>query len=126
MKAYQTLGYDGLKRSRNKKQYSTEYKLKVVKLYLTGEWSYQELANNLDISNPSMICSWVGKYRKHGIEGLEPKKRERPSSMTNKEKKTSKTTDKQYTQEEKDRIKELEDQVYCLQMELDFLKKRKN
>lgn len=45
--------------------------------------------------------------------------------MTNKEKKTSKITDKQYTPEEKDRIKELEDQVYWLQMEVDFLKKKR-
>ena len=123
--AYQTLGYEGLKRSREKQSYSSEFKKNVVKLYLTGEWSYQELANNLGISNPSMICAWVGKYRKYGIEGLEPKKRGRPSSMTNKEKKTSKITDKQYTPEEKDRIKELEDQVYWLQMEVDFLKKKK-
>ena len=124
--AYKTLGYDGLKRSRKKQTYSAEFKRNVVKLYLTGEMSYHDLANNLGISNPSMICTWVGKYRKYGIEGLEPKKRGRPSSMTNKDKKTSKTTDKQHTQEEKDRIKELEDQVYWIQMEVDFLKKREN
>ena len=123
--AYQTLGYDGLKRSRKKQTYSTEFKRNVVKLYLTEQWSYQELANNLGISNPSMICTWVLKYRKHGIEGLEPKKRGRPSSMTKEDKKTSKLTDKEYTKEEQDRIKELEDQVYWLQMEVDFLKKKK-
>ena len=123
--AYQTLGYEGLKRSREKQSYSSEFKRNVVNLYLTGERSYQELANNLGISNPSMICTWVSKYRKYGIEGLEPKKRERPSSMTKEDKKAIKLTDKQYTQEEKDRIKELEDQVYWLQMEVDFLKKKR-
>ena len=123
--AYQTLAYEGLKRSRNNKIYSTEYKLKVVKLYLTGEMSYQDLANNLGIPNPSMICTWFLKYRKHGIEGLKPKKRGRPSSMTKEDKKAIKLTDKQYIQEEKDRIKELEDQVYWLQMEVDFLKKKR-
>lgn len=123
--AYKTLGYEGLKRSRNNKQYSTEYKLKVVKLYLTGEMSYQDLANNLGISNPSMISTWVGKYRKYGIEGLESKKRGRPSNMTKKDKKISKITDKQYTPEDEDRIKELENEVYWLQMEVDFLKKKR-
>lgn len=124
--AYQTLGYDGLKRSRKKQKYSTEFKRNVVKLYLTEEWSYQDLANNLGITNPSMICTWVGKYRKYGIEGLEPKKRGRPSIVTNNEdKKTSKPKDKEYTKEEQDRIKELEDQVYWLQMEVDFLKKKR-
>ena len=125
--AYQTLGYDGLKRSRKKQSYSVEFKRNAVKLYLTEEWSYQELSNNLGITNPSMICTWVLKYRKYGIEGLKPKKRGRPSNMTNNEdKKTSKSIDKEYTPEEKDRIKELEDQVYWLQMEVDFLKKRGN
>ena len=74
--AYQTLGYDGLKRSRKKQSYSVEFKRNAVKLYLTEEWSYQDLANNLGITNPSMICNWVGKYRKHGIEGLEPRNEE--------------------------------------------------
>ena len=123
---YQTLGYDGLKRSRKKQKYSTEFKRNVVKLYLTEEWSYQDLANNLGITNPSMICTWVGKYRKYGIEGLEPKKRGRPSIVTNNEdKKASKPKDKEYTKEEQDRIKELEDQVCWLQMEVDFLKKKR-
>ena len=124
--AYQTLGYDGLKRSRKKQTYSTEFKRNAVKLYLTGERSYQDLANDLGITNPAMICTWVLKYRKYGIEGLEPKKRGRPSNMTNNEdKKTSKPKDKEYTKEEQDRIKELEDQVYWLQMEVDFLKKKR-
>ena len=123
--AYQTLGYDGLKRSRKKQSYSVEFKRNAVKLYLTEEWSYQDLANNLGITKPSMICTWVGKYRKHGIEGLEPKKLGRPSNMTKKYKTASKSKDKEYTKEEQDRIKELEDQVYWLQMEVDFLKKKK-
>lgn len=72
-----------------------------------------------------MICTWVLKYRNYGIEGLEPKKRGRPSSMTNKDKKTSKSIDKEYSTEQKDRIKELEEQVYWLQMEVDILKKKR-
>lgn len=124
--AYQTLGYEGLKRSREKQSYSSEFKRNAVKLYLTGEMSYQDLANDLGITNPAMICTWVLKYRKYGIEGLKPKKRGRPSNMTNNEdKKASKSIDKEYTPEEKDRIKELEDQVYWLQMEVDFLKKKR-
>ena len=60
-------------------KYSIEFKRNVVKLYLTEKRSYQELANNLGIINPSRICTWIGKYRKHGIKGLEPQKRERAS-----------------------------------------------
>lgn len=79
--AYKTQGYDGLKVSRRNNNYSLEFKLNVVNLYLTGEMSYQSLANNLKINNPSIITQWVNEYRKKGIEGLKPKKRGRPSKM---------------------------------------------
>ena len=44
IKAYQAFGDEGLRRSRQKKEYSFEYKLHVVELYLSSEVSYQELA----------------------------------------------------------------------------------
>ena len=59
-----------------------EYKLNVVNLSLPGEMSYQSLANVLKITNPAIITRWVNDFRKQGIEGLKPKKRARPSSMT--------------------------------------------
>ena len=74
--AYKTQGYDGLKVSRRNNNYSLEFKLNVVNLYLTGEMSYQSLANELKINNPSMIARWVNDFREKGIEGLKPKKRE--------------------------------------------------
>ena len=43
--------------------------------------SYQSLANELKINNPSIITRWVKDFREKGIEGLEPKKRGRPSKM---------------------------------------------
>ena len=51
--------------------------------------SYQELANQFKINNPSLIARWVIDFRNQGLEGLKPKKRGRPSSMT-KDKKTQK------------------------------------
>ena len=54
--AYESQGYEGLKVSRKNNNYSLDLKLNVVDLYLTGEMSYQSLANELKISNPSMIC----------------------------------------------------------------------
>ena len=41
---YREFGDDGLKCSRGKKNYSFEFKLHVIELYLTSEVSYQELA----------------------------------------------------------------------------------
>ncbi|WP_027348472.1 transposase, partial [Helcococcus sueciensis] len=43
--SYKTQGYEGLKISRKNNNYSFEFKKNIVKLYLTGEMSYQSLAN---------------------------------------------------------------------------------
>ena len=56
--AYRSQGYEGLKVKRKNTQYTLEFKLNVVNLYLTGEMSYQSLANDLKINNPSMITRW--------------------------------------------------------------------
>ena len=79
--AYKSQGIEGLKAKRKNTKYPLEFKLNVVNLYLKGEMSYQSLANELKISNPSIITRWVNDFRKQGIEGLKPKKRGRPSKM---------------------------------------------
>ena len=84
--AYKSQGIEGLKVKRKNTKYPLEFKLNVVNLYLTGEMSYQSLANELKISNPSMIARWVKEFREEGIEGLKTKKRGRPSNMPNKDK----------------------------------------
>ncbi|MDU4571919.1 MAG: transposase, partial [Finegoldia magna] len=73
--AYKSQGYEGIKVKRKNTKYPLEFKLNVVNLYLTGEMSYQSLANELKISNPAIITRWVNDFRKQGIEGLKPKKR---------------------------------------------------
>lgn len=134
--AYKTQGYDGLKVSRRNNNYSLEFKLNVVNLYLTGEMSYQSLANNLKINNPSIITQWVNEYRKKGIEGLKPKKRGRPSKMAkipDKSKDINIELSAQLTTEEdnslteaqlKEKIKKLEENNYWLQLENDAIKKK--
>ena len=65
---YESQGYDGLKVSRKNSSYSLDLKLNVVDLYLTGEMSYQSLANELKINNPPMIAKWVKEFRAHKIQ----------------------------------------------------------
>ena len=89
--AYKSQGYGGLKIKRKNTQYTLEFKLNVVNLYLTGEMSHQSLANELKINNPSMITRWVNNFRDKGIEGLKSKKRGRPSKMPNTQKKSKYT-----------------------------------
>ena len=134
--AYKSQGYEGLKVKRENTQYTLEFKLNVVNLYLTGEMSYQSLANNLKINNPSIITRWVNEYREKGIEGLRPKKRGRPSKMEKtpeKSKDIKSESSAQLTNEEdnslneaqlKEKIKKLEEKNYWLQLENDAIKKR--
>lgn len=134
--SYKSQGYEGLKVKRENTQYTLEFKLNVVNLYLTGEMSYQSLANELKINNPSIIARWVIDFREKGIEGLKSKKRGRPSKMskTPKKSKDSKIeSSAQLTNEEdnslneaqlKEKIKKLEEENYWLQLENDAIKKK--
>ena len=133
---YKTQGYEGLKVKRKNTKYPLEFKLNVVNLYLTGEMSYQSLANELKISNPAIITRWVNDFRKQGIEGLKPKKRGRPSKMPKSQKKSkdtkvnlstnlTKLENDSLTQAQlKEKIKKLEEKNYWLQLENDAIKKK--
>ena len=134
--AYKSQGYEGLKVKRQNTQYTLEFKLNVVNLYLTGEMSYQSLANELKMNNPSMIARWVMDFRKKGIEGLKSKKRGRSSKMSKTPKKSKDTKvetstkisnleNESLTQAQlKDKIKKLEEKNYWLQLENDAIKKK--
>lgn len=108
---FKTKGYDGIKISRQNNKYSFEYKKNIVKFYLRGEMSYQELSNQFKINNPSMITRWVKEFREEGFDGLRPKKRGRPSSMTKDKNPPKKQIKKEYTEEEIDEIKKLKEEL---------------
>lgn len=59
--SYKKFGKEGLMRSN--KNYSFQFKLSVVELYLTSEVSYQELALSQDIKNSALIARWVNDFR---------------------------------------------------------------
>ncbi len=122
--AYEFQGYDGLKVSRKKNNYSLDFKLNIVNLYLTGEMSYQSLANEFKINNPSMIARWVKEFRDKGIEGLKPKKRGRPSNMPNTDKNKDLKNKSNKTKKELSELEKLREENYYLQMEVEILKKK--
>ena len=64
-------------RSREKKNYSFEFKMHVVELDLTTEVSYRELALSVGINNPPMIAKGVTDYRAVGPDALRPKRKGR-------------------------------------------------
>lgn len=134
--AYKSQGYEGIKVKRENTQYTLEFKLNVVNLYLTGEMSYQSLANELKINNPSIITRWVIDFREKGIEGLKSKKRGRASKMPKLPKKSTdikidssvnltNSKNNSLTQAQlKEKIKKLEERNYWLQLENDAIKKK--
>ncbi|MDK8223970.1 transposase, partial [Enterococcus faecalis] len=61
--AYKELGEEGLLRSQKNKNYSVQFKLDAIELYLTTEVSYQEVANLLKMNNPSLIANWLRTYQ---------------------------------------------------------------
>ncbi|MFR7349119.1 transposase [Peptoniphilus sp.] len=122
--AYESQGYDGLEVKRKNKKYTLEFKLNTVNLYLTGEMSYQNLANELKINNPSIIARWVKEFREEGIEGLKAKKGGRPSNMPSTDKNKNLKTKSNKIKEELSEVEKLREENYWLQMEVDILKKK--
>ena len=120
---YNTFGDEGLKRSRKKDFYSFEKKLFVVELYLSSEISYQDLALQEGITNPSMISNWVNRFRIAGPDALRPRKKGQKKTLDK-----SKIEHQAQEVEEKavdtsaEHVKELEDELLKLRIENAFLK----
>jgi transposase len=118
--AYNALGPDGLMRSRKKQTYSFDFKLHVVELYLTTEVSYQELALQVGINNPSLLTKWVNDFRIAGPDALKPKGKGRRPNM-------AKSKDNIPLQDAKENVdarylKQLEDENLRLRIEIAYLK----
>ncbi|WP_457768377.1 IS3 family transposase [Facklamia hominis] len=120
---YKALGDKGLMRSRKRTNYSFEKKLSVVELYLSSEISYQELAIQEGITNPSMISNWVSRFRVAGPDALRPRKKGRKKKMDK-----SKIDIKALEVEERtvdvsaEHVRKLEDELLKLRIENAFLK----
>lgn len=121
--AYKTFGDEGLKRSRQNNDYSFKKKLSAVELYLSSEISYQDLAIQEAITNPSLIANWVNRFRAAGPDALRPRKKGRKKTMDK-----PKIDNKPITQENSvidtsaEHVKKLEDELLKLRIENAFLK----
>ncbi len=51
-------------------KYTNEFKLQVVKYYLTENCGYREVASHFNITAYSLVKSWIRKYNTHGSKGL--------------------------------------------------------
>ena len=120
---YKELGDEGLMRSRKQEKYSFAKKIAVVELYLSSEISYQDLALQEGITNPSMIVNWVNRFRAAGPDALRPRKKGRKKTL-NKPKIDSKTyeAEESFVDTSTKHVKELEDDLLKLRIENAFLK----
>jgi transposase len=116
---YRKYSDKGLRRSREKKKYSFEFKLSVVELYLSTEVSYRELALSVGVSNPSIIANWVNDYRAVGPDALRPKRKGRKPKVS-KPKKIISITEKEKADAEY--LKQLEEENLKLRIENAYLK----
>ena len=122
VKCYENFGDEGLKRSRQNAKYSFEKKLFVVELYLSSEISYQDLALQEGISNPSLVASWVNRYRVDGPDALKSHKKGRKQTLDKPEEITSNSSTETPIDTSTEHIKELEDELLKLRIENAFLK----
>ena len=121
--AYKEFGDEGLKRSRKKENYSFEKKLSVVELYLSSEISYQDLALQEGITNPSMIVNWVNRFRVAGPDALRPRKKGRKKTLNTSDDNTqNKPVEESSVDTSAEHVKELEDELLKLRIENAFLK----
>lgn len=121
--SYEQFGDEGLMRSRKQENYSFEYKLYMVELYLTSELSYQELAIQEKLRNPNLITKWVNDFRIAGPEALRPKKKGRKKTLNTPSKKTDiQPTEVTPIDTSAEHIKDLEDELFKLRIENAYLK----
>lgn len=113
---YKTYGLEGLKRSRNSNSYSVELKLEAIKIYETSEKTYQDICDELDINNPSLISSWRKQYHESGIDGLSRSKG-RPPLKENKKRKPVESASEDQIEELEAAKKRIEELEYALELE---------
>jgi transposase len=117
---YKEYGEGSLMRGRKRKEYTFEFKLHVVELYLRSELSYRELALQVGMTEPATIVRWVNEYRASGAEGLMPREKGR-KRMIDKDK-IIREIEKDGSEEQKELLKQLQDENLRLRIENAFLK----
>lgn len=120
--AYERFGDEGLLRSRQNKNYSFDYKLHVVELYLTTEVSYQQLALSEGINNPALITKWVNDFRIAGSDALKPKKKGRKKALSTIKKNIQDVPENDHVNTDTEYVKQLEEELLKLRIENAYLK----
>ncbi|ATV71469.1 IS3 family transposase [Fusobacterium pseudoperiodonticum] len=108
-------GYDILRKDKNR-TYSKDFKLQIINRILINHESVNSVAINIGLVSPGILHNWLSKFKENGYNVVEKKKGRKPKSMT-KPKKNDKTLS------EKEKIKQLEDEILYLKAENEYFKK---
>lgn len=66
-------------------RYTSEFKIQVVKKYLEGEMSIQEISDEFGIKSKTQVHNWIKKYEKNGEEAFKFETRGNPKEKRLKE-----------------------------------------
>lgn len=88
-----------------------------VKLYLSTDISFRDLALKLHLKNSGTLVTWVQRYRAVGVEGLKPQRKGRRPKVTVK---TNNESNNAVWQDE--RLKQLEEENLKLRIQVAYLK----
>ena len=127
---FKEFGKDGLYRKRNNTKYTSEFKLAVVKSYLTSDLSYRQIAFQYGLNNPPLIARWKSDFMKYGANAFVDRPKGRKPTMSRTDEKAKITTHtksrnqkkKKELTPEQARILELEKQLRYAQIENAYLK----
>ena len=110
-------GYDILRKDKNR-TYSKDFKLQIINRILINHESVNFVALDIGLVSPGILHNWLSKFKENGYNVVEKKKGRKSKSMT-KPKKNDKILS------EKEKIKQLEDEILYLKAENEYLKKLK-
>ena len=108
-------GYDILRNGKNR-IYSKEFKFQTINRILINNESINSVAIDIGLASNGILHNWLSKFKENEYNVVEKKKGRKPESMT-KPKKNDKTLS------EKEKIKQLEDEILYLKAENEYLKK---
>ena len=117
---YQTFGSRGLQRKRQNTVYDTQFKLNAVNLYLTSEKSYQEIGDQLGMTNNALLTRWVLDYREKGEFAFSNSRgRPRKEPDMSKQKSSKQPSDLSETEQ---KLAQLQNENLKLRIENEYLK----
>ena len=108
-------GYDILRKDKNR-VHSKDFKLQTINRILINHESIYSVAIDIGLPSSGILHNWLSKFKENGYNVVEKKKGRKPKSMT-KPKKNDKILS------EKEKIKQLEDEILYLKAENEYLKK---